>query len=1085
MASEVYRVEIPIIVEDQSEVPIERARERVNRFQQAAEKSNRMIQKQMQSLAKFRIEPVMRVRDRLTASVLKADKLVKRLGAEQAAPVLTAQDKVSAVVLRINRVLDALNKGHVDVLADLKGPLIDEINEARTALVALSKVQAAPVAELRGKLFGQLTRAMTMARKLDQIRAEPQATLRELITAKARQINSVLRNLTSRAWTVTLQAKDKVTDVARRVFGAITSPLALLGAGAGATAAIAYPLSLAGEMDRARRSIELYSGSVKAGRKNFEELVRLAIKSPIYEVPFVVKQAGQLLAKGQSIDFTKRALNAFGNAAMYTGASLEQLELAFYGFGQIASVGTLSMEELKQVTENLNVPLNWITKELGITGDQLRDLGKAGIPAQRAMEAIVRTLEKRFPARDFNNDLLALISNVKETARVIVWKFGEGMAQPVVRILQDMTGVLDPTSEKFKLFQEKAMSAGRRVGEYFERVYKRAKQFWGELSADPEFQKLSFGDKITYILTVALDSIIKWIDGEGGKKIQTVFAKIGAIAAKAWLEGLKGLAKGAVSSAAHGNILGSIAMLAGFGMLGGGMLLRGGWGALKALGKGASWLSKTGPATKAGESLRRLFFGEDILQLGKEAAPARVAEAAKAIEGIKAAKVAEAAKTIEGIKAAKVSEAASLVSKVSRFGKVFRIAGKVALPLAIAGDVAEFATSKTKVKTGAQIAGGWGGMLAGAKLGTMAGGALGSIIPGIGNVVGAAAGGLIGGIGGYFGGRWIGGKIGGKLQKPLGHPSASGTGADMRGYLSQNVYEPFREYVNRAESWGRNLIRNFMNGRDSAGMSMAGWLNTKVYIPFRTIVDRARLWGRNLLTNFMGGRTAAGMSMTGWLNTMVYIPFRNIVVRATSWGRNMMINFMHGRDSAGMNMAAWLNMKVYVPFASIVSRATLWGRNLMLNFVAGMQQVKVPPISAPRVVTQPTSVKKHAYGGIFTRPHVGLVAERGPESIVPLSSSMHNRALAIWEETGRRLGVRPYAEGGFAGPVAVPAMAGVTGFGSTPAVTTGPINVTLNVSTSGGQDVLQVIRANYRVIADEISDAVASGLKSVFQNMTK
>ena len=27
----------------------------------------------------------------------------------------------------------------------------------------------------------------------------------------------------------------------------------------------------------------------------------------------------------------------------------------------------------------------------------------------------------------------------------------------------------------------------------------------------------------------------------------------------------------------------------------------------------------------------------------------------------------------------------------------------------------------------------------------------------------------------------------------------------------------------------------------------------------------------------------------------------------------------------------------------------------------------------------------HAAGGIFTRPHVGLVAERGPEAIIPLN----------------------------------------------------------------------------------------------------
>lgn len=45
----------------------------------------------------------------------------------------------------------------------------------------------------------------------------------------------------------------------------------------------------------------------------------------------------------------------------------------------------------------------------------------------------------------------------------------------------------------------------------------------------------------------------------------------------------------------------------------------------------------------------------------------------------------------------------------------------------------------------------------------------------------------------------------------------------------------------------------------------------------------------------------------------------------------------------------------------------------------------------------------HAMGGMFTTPHLGLVAEAGPESIIPLNGS--SRAISLWEKTGRLLGM--------------------------------------------------------------------------------
>lgn len=120
-----------------------------------------------------------------------------------------------------------------------------------------------------------------------------------------------------------------------------------------------------------------------------------------------------------------------------------------------------------------------------------------------------------------------------------------------------------------------------------------------------------------------------------------------------------------------------------------------------------------------------------------------------------------------------------------------------------------------------------------------------------------------------------------------------------------------------------------------------------------------------------------------------------------------------------------------------------------------------------------SGTNKHQYGGILTRPHLGLVAEAGPEAIIPLSVGMRSRALALYEETGRRLGVRPYAVGGFAGtaPVAVSA---ASGLGTS--IPGASISVTNYIDVKVGGS---------NADPDSIAETIAAKIVSVFHNMTK
>ncbi|WP_339271423.1 hypothetical protein NYE54_08135 [Paenibacillus sp. FSL K6-1330] len=62
--------------------------------------------------------------------------------------------------------------------------------------------------------------------------------------------------------------------------------------------------------------------------------------------------------------------------------------------------------------------------------------------------------------------------------------------------------------------------------------------------------------------------------------------------------------------------------------------------------------------------------------------------------------------------------------------------------------------------------------------------------------------------------------------------------------------------------------------------------------------------------------------------------------------------------------------------------------------------------------TRKDTIQPYADGGLISRPHLGLVGEAGPEAIIPLSSNRRSRALSLYEDVGRSLGARAYANGG-------------------------------------------------------------------------
>lgn len=174
------------------------------------------------------------------------------------------------------------------------------------------------------------------------------------------------------------------------------------------------------------------------------------------------------------------------------------------------------------------------------------------------------------------------------------------------------------------------------------------------------------------------------------------------------------------------------------------------------------------------------------------------------------------------------------------------------------------------------------------------------------------------------------------------------------------------------------------------------------------------------------------------------------------------------------------------------------------------------------------SIASNANGDIVDGPILSWVGEDGPEAIIPLGSKRRNRGLSLWEKAGELLGVKKYAEGGVVGnpryspnplqnnedlnyinetlskaprgnnelsegdiedipqnePVSVLAREDKEEK-STEVNVTVQVNSTFQVNGSSGkeEDIIRIIKANMKELADEIGGELAERLEMVFSNM--
>lgn len=435
--------------------------------------------------------------------------------------------------------------------------------------------------------------------------------------------------------------------------------------------------------------------------------------------------------------------------------------------------------------------------------------------------------------------------------------------------------------------------------------------------------------------------------------------------------------------------------------------------------------------------------------------------------------------------------------------------------------------------TGGALAGGF----AGAKAGAAIGGGIGALFGGVGAAPGAAIGGVIGGIGGAIGGSMLGESIGKQFAEIS--EAASTTWSSIKSGASDTwsrvsdaassassyvgtQWSAFKGYIGDALSPVRERVEDTINV--IVGLGATVWEEIKPYWDegkafasevWQSIRDTAQaVWDEIKERISAAWDTICGFFAPAgdWFLSSVWQPISDLASAAWDVIREIIITAWDNVCAVWDAVAGWFDATVWQPISSAVGSvrsaitdAFQSAYNTVTELFGGIADWFDKNVISPvkekfdalrRKGSEITGLQgsggseaAHAAGGIFFAPHRGLVAENGPEAVIPLGD--RNRGLDLLERTATMMGVDfgdgidDAISGGDDGSI-VPVNTSLTAGSGSQSVSIDMGGISIPITISGGsgdaQAVVQAIRENLEDIADDIGGQLAEKVASIFGN---
>jgi TP901 family phage tail tape measure protein len=327
--------------------------------------------------------------------------------------------------------------------------------------------------------------------------------------------------------------------------------------------------------------------------------------------------------------------------------------------------------------------------------------------------------------------------------------------------------------------------------------------------------------------------------------------------------------------------------------------------------------------------------------------------------------------------------------------------------------------------------------------------------------------------------------------------------SDFSGWFGETVWTPVSNAAQVAGQWVSdrwNDARTWVGDRWS---DFSGWFEESIWAPVKTGAQAAGEWVSEKWSDAKTWVNETWGTVSDWFSETVWEPVKGAAETAGEWLGTQFDAAWTAVSNAWDGVSGWFEDNVWGPIKSGATEAWNWvGEKLggigewigdkwtsFKGWLSGLGQ-KGSKETGLTTSQGKGSVLEHAHGGIMTQPHMGIVAEAGAESIIPLSPSKRTRGIDLWRETGELLGVRPYADGGVVGKIKaddedMPVATGNNSGGVTikVEVSANP-EITIGTSDTGDDErILSVLKTYIRSMADDIGDELAERLARIFANM--
>jgi uncharacterized membrane protein len=255
-----------------------------------------------------------------------------------------------------------------------------------------------------------------------------------------------------------------------------------------------------------------------------------------------------------------------------------------------------------------------------------------------------------------------------------------------------------------------------------------------------------------------------------------------------------------------------------------------------------------------------------------------------------------------------------------------------------------------------------------------------------------------------------------------------GKWADFSSWLDESAWTPASD---AAQVAGQRVSSHWNDARawvEERWSDFSGWFEGSIWGPVKTGAQAAGAWVSERWSAAKTWINEAWGTVSGWFSDTVWEPIKGSAQTAGAWLGDQFTEAKNAVSNVWSGVAGWFETNVWGPIKSGASAAWEWvGGKLggigewigdkwtsFKDWLGGLGQ-KGSAVTGLQTSQNKSSVLQHAYGGIMTKPHMGIVAEAGPEAIIPLSPSKRSGALSLWQQTGQMLGVTPHADGGIFG----------------------------------------------------------------------